>query len=66
LTFGKTERPGSGRFQRPGELIEFPFRLILFVAVAILEFPGQLVPFAGDCGQVVVGQFAPLFLDLAP
>src|SRR5687768_12929412 len=51
--------------KRLGELVEFSLGLLLLVAVALLDLAGELVAFAGDRREVVVGELAPLFLHLA-
>src|SRR5262249_17716866 len=45
--------------------VDFFFRLFLGVAIALLQPAGKLIPLARDGGQIIVGQLAPFFLDLA-
>ena len=42
----------------------FSLRLVLRIAITILKAAFQLVLFAGNYVQIIVGQFAPLFFDL--
>ena len=46
-------------------VFDLPLRVIPADAVAFLDFADQLIAFAGDDVQVVVGELAPLLLDLA-
>src|SRR5262249_29745535 len=48
-----------------GQLVQLPFGPVALVAIAGLQLPDELVPLAGGLVQVVVGQVAPLLLDLA-
>src|SRR5262245_5898673 len=48
-----------------GQRVQLTFGPVPLVAVAGLELPNDLVPLAGGLVQVVVGQVAPLLLDLA-
>src|SRR3954451_21816658 len=54
-----------GPLPRPGQLVEFAFRLVPLPAEPLLELADDLVPLAGGLVQVVVGQLSPLLLDLA-
>src|SRR5690606_9163480 len=60
---------GNGDWSSPGlatvPVVDILAGLVLCVAIALLDFPFQLIEFAIDLVEVVVGQFAPLFLDLA-
>jgi hypothetical protein len=47
------------------ELLHLLFGFFLLDAVALLDTPDELVALAFDTGQIVIGQLAPLFLDLA-
>jgi hypothetical protein len=51
--------------QRLLPVLQFLFHLILGDAVSFLQLADELVTFAIDDIQVVVGQFAPFFLNLA-
>lgn len=46
------------------ELVNLTPRLILCHSVALLQLPNQLIALPIDRGQVVIGQLAPLFLQL--
>jgi hypothetical protein len=46
-------------------MVHFLLRLVFRVAVPFLKFPLQLVLFAGDDIEVIIGQFSPLLLHLA-
>ena len=46
-------------------VVDLAARLISGNAVALLNLAFQLVALAGDGGQIVIGQIAPLLLDLA-
>ena len=48
-----------------GELIGVFIRLFLGNSVMLLERAGELVVFAGDGGQLIIGELAPLLLDFA-
>src|SRR5262245_1072717 len=47
-----------------GQLIELALGSVPLVAVPGLQLPDELIPLAGGLVQVVVGQVAPLLLDL--
>ena len=47
------------------ELAELPFGFVARYAVSFLDGAKQLIAFAFDAVQVVVGKLAPLFFDLA-
>ena len=53
------------RLQSNREFVEFLLRLFLFVAISFLDAADQLISLSSDHGQLVVGQLAPLLLDLA-
>src|SRR5947209_6260450 len=63
--FGGSYRDVRLRIQGAGEGVEFFLRFVFGVAVPLLEYPREFVALAGDCGQVVVAELAPLLLDLA-
>jgi hypothetical protein len=46
-------------------IVDVPAHLILGKAIALLDLAFQLLAAAVDCVQVVAGELAPLFLDLA-
>src|SRR6266536_2168683 len=48
------------------EPLQFVFRLLARISVALTDDPGELVELALGHGQVIIGQLAPLFLHLAP
>ena len=54
---------GTLRFQRVGEVVQFLFRLIFGVAVALLQLAGDLVALAGNDVDIVMSA-CPIFLSL--
>src|SRR5437763_16851767 len=53
------------RVERAGEVVEFPLRTILLVAVALLQLAGKLVLLSRQGGKIIVRQLPPFFLHLA-
>src|SRR5436190_1044475 len=58
-------RHGRLALVRLQELIQFLLRFFAVVAVALLELADQLLGFALDLSQIVVGELAPAGLDVA-
>ena len=55
----------SSLAERLGKLIGVFFRLFLRNPIVLLDRPSELIAFARDFGQFVIGELAPLLLDLA-
>src|SRR5512135_1445263 len=65
---GRRVRPRLDRrpsIAGPAEVLDLALGLLLGVAVALLDLADELVPVAGDLGQLVIRQLAPFRLDLA-
>ena len=50
---------GRRRRLRLGPVVDFLLRLVLGVAVTLLQFAFQLLALAIDGGQIIVGEIAP-------
>src|SRR5688572_32371811 len=65
---GSTRRPRHecARSGQPLEpIVDLIPGLILRVAIALLNLAFELIALAVDLGQIIIGEFAPLLLDLA-
>jgi hypothetical protein len=62
--FRQSNRDSTAELQACDEVVHFLLGLVLLVAVVSLELADQCVPLAADERPVVVGQHAPLGLEL--